>query len=87
MTNTTTKEIEYYQPITKRVKRFGESYRQSNAFKQQKRAANNINTHRQEAIHGRGYKLDVIYPLSLEKLEGLLNGEYVFNDWNELIKA
>lgn len=87
MTTTPVNEIEYFQPITKRVERFGESYRQSIAFKQQKRAAKNINALRQEAIHGRGYKLDVIYPLSLEKLEGLLNSEYVFNDWNELIKA
>lgn len=82
----TFKDIEYYQPITKRVERFSESYKQSVGFKKQKRKAKNINTRRQEAIHGRGYKLELIYPLSLEKLEGLLNGKYRFNDWGELEK-
>lgn len=78
------KDIEYYEPITKKVQIFGESYKQSVVFKKQKRKAKNINSLRQEAIHGRGYKLDLIFPLSLEKLEGLLNGKYRFNDWNEL---
>lgn len=47
--------------------------------------AKKINELRQEAIHIKGFNLDLIYPLSLENLKGLLKGNFKFNEYNELV--
>lgn len=83
----TDEQIERYTVITKKVPIFGDNYKQSDGFKKQKRNAKKMNVLRRKAIYERGYKLETIYPLSLEKLEGLLNGSYRFNEYEELEKV
>ncbi|MFX0614066.1 hypothetical protein ABEL47_01720 [Escherichia coli] len=49
--------------------------------------AKQINILRQEAVHERGFKLDLIFPLSIEELKWLLSGVRRFNEYEELVAA
>lgn len=55
--------------------------------RKRKAYAKEINPLRQEAIHERGFKLDLIFPLSIEQLKGLLSGALKYNEFEELVAA